>query len=284
MIVEQAPKILAVPEPIPGELEGGAVSISSYSRSDCAECGKHDYVAPLHGERGGPRLCLLCSGKWHGKYSKIRKARRVLIKAMKAYSSAGGRLFGDDFERTKLEASGVFGNRGPIEDFADLTTELLKATLALTHPDRHPDRREEANQVTRQLLALAPFVFRKKHRSRKSRNRESKPLTLVQGQFNVNRTSRQHGRILARTAAIPFRFITARPAKRDGKRMEHESTKLKNANAKRRTPNNASITRSENGQEPIVQSRDIARPAARSLSRSAPTRAIAAPPVGKPHI
>lgn len=135
------------------------MSISSYSHSDCAECGKHDYVAPLHGERGGPRLCLLCSGKWHGKYSKIRKARRVLIKAMKAYSSAGGRLFGDDFERTKLEASGVFGNRGPIEDFADLTTELLKATLALTHPDRHPDRREEANQVTRQLLALAPFVF-----------------------------------------------------------------------------------------------------------------------------
>jgi hypothetical protein len=261
------------------------VSMSHYSHSNCAECGKHDYVAPLHGERGGPLMCLLCSGKWLGKYSKIRKARRVLIEAMQAYSSVGGRLDGDDFERTKLEASGVFGGRSPIEDFADLTTELLRATVALTQPDRHPDRREEANRVTQQLLALAPFVFpEEKPEPRKSEPKKpAADACSTPMQREPDKPSAQPYPCEDCRDTVPLYYCQT-CKKRDGKRMRHKSAKLKNAKAKRRTPNNASITRSGNRQGPIVQSRDIARPAARSLSRNAPTRAIAAPPVGKPHI
>jgi hypothetical protein len=35
---------------------------SGFSHGYCTECGKHDYVGPLHGERGGPRCCMLCIG------------------------------------------------------------------------------------------------------------------------------------------------------------------------------------------------------------------------------
>jgi hypothetical protein len=38
--------------------------------------------------------------------------------------------------------------------------ELLAATIALTHPDKHPPEfKAEANRVTQELLALKPFVF-----------------------------------------------------------------------------------------------------------------------------
>ena len=37
---------------------------------------------------------------------------------------------------------------------------MLAATIALTHPDKHPvERKAEANRVTQELLALKPFVF-----------------------------------------------------------------------------------------------------------------------------
>jgi hypothetical protein len=32
--------------------------------------------------------------------------------------------------------------------------ELLRRTIALVHPDRHPGREQEATAVTRELLAL----------------------------------------------------------------------------------------------------------------------------------
>ena len=41
-----------------------------------------------------------------------------------------------------------------------MTSELLSEALRLVHPDVHPPERQElANRVTRQLLALQPFVF-----------------------------------------------------------------------------------------------------------------------------
>lgn len=134
--------------------------MTGFTHGYCAMCEKHDYVGPLHGERGGPRCCLLCIGKWDAEHNPRRRARRGAIKALKAYESTGGRLFGKDFDQLKLVASGYFSDNDVSDDFKDLTSELLTAILALTHPDRHPpERKDEAQRVTQELLALKPFVF-----------------------------------------------------------------------------------------------------------------------------
>jgi hypothetical protein len=132
---------------------------SGFTHGYCAECGKHDYVGPLHGERGGPRCCLLCIGKWDAEHTPRRRARRGLIRALKAYDAAGGNVYGREFDELKLLATSRFFS-AISEDFKDLTTELLTAALALTHPDRHPpERNAEAQRVTQELTALQPFVF-----------------------------------------------------------------------------------------------------------------------------
>jgi hypothetical protein len=132
----------------------------------CTKCGKHEYVMPLHGDRGGPLFCILCAGAWNAEHGRLRRARRIVIKALKAYQKAGGRLFGKDFDQLMLAAGGLFvpvgyeAEAAGAADFSDLTTELLDATVALTHPDKHPlERKAEANRVTRELLALRSFVF-----------------------------------------------------------------------------------------------------------------------------
>jgi len=129
----------------------------------CIKCGQQTYVMPLHDERGGPLFCFLCAGAWHAEHAPRRRARRVLIKALKAYVAAGGHLFGSDFDELKLAAGGLFifhEADDVANDFSDLTTELLNATIALTHPDKHPnERKAEATRVTQELQALRPFVF-----------------------------------------------------------------------------------------------------------------------------
>jgi hypothetical protein len=131
---------------------------------NCAKCGKHDYCLPLHGERGGPKCCLLCIGKWDAEHNPRRKAQRTLVRAMKAYQSVGGSLYGSGFDSLKLTACDLFkfvvGYDDPESEFRDITSELLTAALALTHPDRHPpERQTEAKRVTQELSALKPFVF-----------------------------------------------------------------------------------------------------------------------------
>jgi hypothetical protein len=141
------------------EHSGTVQGMSGFMHGCCAMCEKHDYLAPLHGERGGPECCLLCIGKWDAEQGPPRRTRRALIKALKAYDAAGGHLYGTDFDKLKLSASGYFSGDAS-DDFRDLTTELLTATLALTHPDRHPpERKAEAQRVTQELNALKPFVF-----------------------------------------------------------------------------------------------------------------------------
>ena len=123
---------------------------------NCAKCDTYGYVMPLHDERGGPPFCFMCAGAWHAEHAPRRRARRVLIKALKAYAAADGWLFGKDFDQLKLAAMADTAGA----DFRDLTSELLAATIALTHPDKHPpERRAEANRVTQELTALKPFVF-----------------------------------------------------------------------------------------------------------------------------
>ena len=37
----------------------------------CTNCGKHTYVMPLHGEKGGPLFCPFCGG--HGTANTARR-------------------------------------------------------------------------------------------------------------------------------------------------------------------------------------------------------------------
>jgi hypothetical protein len=136
------------------------------SIANCTQCGSQTFVEPLHGERGGPPYCPICAGAWHAEHGRKRRVARTLIKVMLAYDKAGGKLYDKEFDELKIAAcdSGVAvydaDARAAADEFRDLTTELLTATLALTHPDKHPpELKAEANRVTQELLALKPFVF-----------------------------------------------------------------------------------------------------------------------------
>jgi hypothetical protein len=114
-------------------------------------CGEHGYALPLHGDNGGPPCCPLCIGKWHAEHGRRRRTGRIVIRALKAYEEAGGQW--KDFDKLKLAAMGLvdldplgyLAGMANIEDEAtiELTTELLTATLQLTHPDHHPPERRE---------------------------------------------------------------------------------------------------------------------------------------------
>jgi hypothetical protein len=144
----------------PGEAVGAPRDLS-FAHAICKGCGERSYCRPLHGERGGPLYCLPCIGKWDAEHMPKRRARRALIRAMSAYTKAGCSLYSTDFNELKLLSDGILDSVDSAkDDFKDLTSELLTAALALTHPDRHPlERKAEAERVTQELSALKPFVF-----------------------------------------------------------------------------------------------------------------------------
>ena len=112
----------------------------------CPNCDKHDALLfPLHGDKGGPLRCLTCGTEWHAKRSRQRKLGRVVIKAMKAYESAGGSF--SDFDKMKLASWGVsipgFNADTIGAEIGDITSELLADAIQLTHPDKHPPERED---------------------------------------------------------------------------------------------------------------------------------------------
>jgi hypothetical protein len=138
----------------------------------CEGCGEHSLLMPLHGGKGGPLRCPICVGKWNAEHGRRRRAGRVVIRAIKAFWDAGGGY--KDIDKLKLSACADGGLPAPTIDplgymtdiarldgaDADITSELLAATIALTHPDKHPpERKAEAHRVTQALLALKPFVF-----------------------------------------------------------------------------------------------------------------------------
>jgi hypothetical protein len=142
---------------------------------NCAICGKHDYLRPLHDTNGGPLCCILCAGQWHGKHGRRRRLGRIVIRAMAAYFDGGGSW--TDIDKLKMTAmgtglgsldlDGVLDPLGYMADSAsigketiELTSELLVDAIKIAHPDRHPpERRELAHRVTQGLIALQPFVF-----------------------------------------------------------------------------------------------------------------------------
>jgi hypothetical protein len=134
----------------------------------CPICEKHNLLVPLHDDKGGQEVCLMCAGKWHAEHGRRRKAGRIVIRAINAYVAAGGSW--NDIP--KLKDSALLSDYGmdPLGylrdavqadgDVVDLTTELLDAAVRLTRPDCHPpERRDLAHHVTQELLALRPFVF-----------------------------------------------------------------------------------------------------------------------------
>ena len=142
---------------------------------NCAICGKHDYLRPLHDTNGGPLCCILCIGKWHGEHGRRRRLGRIVIRAMAAYLAGGGSW--TDIDKLKMTAmgtglgfldfDGVLDPLGYMADTAktdgetiELTSELLADAIKIVHPDLHPPERGElAHRVTQGLLALQPFTF-----------------------------------------------------------------------------------------------------------------------------
>ncbi len=129
----------------------------------CCKCNRaNELLVPLYGNKGGPLTCLTCGAEWHGKYNRRRKLGRIVTKAIKAYFAAGGNW--KDIDRLKLSAAGVSLYAWETDtigaEIGDITTELLDATIRLTHPDKHPaERQEAAHRVTQYLVALKPFTF-----------------------------------------------------------------------------------------------------------------------------
>jgi hypothetical protein len=136
----------------------------------CAKCNTHyEYLMPLHGERGGPSCCLTCVGAWHAEHGRKRNRGRVAMRAIKGFLAAGGTTSDLENLKTTVLCGGLYGidplhylhdAAALVEETIELTSELLNDALLLTHPDKHPpERKELAQRVTGQLLALKPFVF-----------------------------------------------------------------------------------------------------------------------------
>jgi hypothetical protein len=152
--------------PRKGQKEG---TMSATSR--CPKCGEHSFLIPLHGDKGGPKMCPLCVGAWNAEHGRRRNRGRVVIRAIKGFLDSGGK--DEDVDKLKLCASlgryrlfdldplgYMAGTAETADEVIELTSELLADTLRLTHPDCHPPERQElAHRVTQGLLALTPFVF-----------------------------------------------------------------------------------------------------------------------------
>lgn len=96
----------------------------------CAICSKHDYLMPLHGDKGGPGCCLLCMGEWHAEQGRRRRLGRIAIRAMNAYIEGGGKF--DDFDKLKLSVSEGLGfGLDPLGYLAD-TARTSGETIELT--------------------------------------------------------------------------------------------------------------------------------------------------------
>jgi hypothetical protein len=98
----------------------------------CADCGREVLLVALHGDRGGPDVCLEC-------------AKRLLAPLKRK-----------PIERARLAMH-------PWDEYAtefELDAELLREALSLTHPDRHPpERQARATRVTAALTKLRPYVL-----------------------------------------------------------------------------------------------------------------------------
>jgi hypothetical protein len=98
------------------------------------------FVAPLHGDKGGPLMCVPCRLEWDRGY--VKDLKRCPDWKLWAHGLTDSIVPGGDLEVTYL------------------TLELLMDVLALTHPDLDPpERQEKAKRVTAELLELKPYTL-----------------------------------------------------------------------------------------------------------------------------
>jgi hypothetical protein len=96
----------------------------------CPRCRKLTLLAPLYGDEGGPMTCVPCGLEMHDEIQD--KVPRLFRKGIKKRAS----------------------------DERFLYLDVLEAAIRLTHPDKHPpERKDQAQQVTAQLLALKPYTL-----------------------------------------------------------------------------------------------------------------------------
>ena len=114
----------------------------SMQAGTCPECGEwNTLIGPLHGENGGPTMCIPCGSKIH---AQIRREQRRARLSERLFMSSLSSLNGEEEEPAG-------------ED--ELCREVLEDALRLTHPDRHPPERQRlAIRVTEALLALRPYA------------------------------------------------------------------------------------------------------------------------------
>ncbi len=102
----------------------------------CPVCKQPRLLVKLHGDDGGPEMCMPCGWDVHA----VRRRKRLEHQ----------RMFG-------MLSGGLRGGDHAGDD--ELSRELLDDAVALCHPDRHPaERAEQCHRVTAELLALRPFV------------------------------------------------------------------------------------------------------------------------------
>ncbi len=101
----------------------------------CAKCKQHGLLSPLHGEKGGPMVCLTCRGAWHAEHGKRRNRGRVVIRAIKAFIDGGGPI--KDIDKLKFAAIGHdwFGDAadslGYLDGAAKISDEIIELTSEL---------------------------------------------------------------------------------------------------------------------------------------------------------
>ena len=143
---------------------------------------------------------------------------------------------GKDFDELKLAAGGMFViHEADIAgaDFRDLTSELLEATIALTHPDKHPaERKAEANRVTQELQALqairVPGTAAESHRQSR--------VTFVQMIYGDDLSKPSQPAYPCEDCRDAIPMTTATPARRNTTRKRQEET---SARKRRRERKNA---------------------------------------------
>lgn len=101
----------------------------------CRSCGAvpgpTTFIAPLHGKKGGPLMCVPCGQNWYARRERRHDPFKTFFGSMSAEPT-------------------------------ELSLELLTEALALTHPDAHPpERKARAQRVTAELSALKAHVLPK---------------------------------------------------------------------------------------------------------------------------
>jgi hypothetical protein len=121
--------------------------MSSGAPGRCDACGETTWLLPLHGEKGGPLRCFKCAGEWNAIHGRLRKAGRVVIKALKFYEEAGGRS--TDLTKLWLAASGLTipGYEDTLgAEIGDMTSELLADVVETVSPRQAPGRAQGAGK------------------------------------------------------------------------------------------------------------------------------------------